>query len=61
METLIKIVKERAEQQIETIKKDFEQGQKDCRLGYYDKWFRYHRDDEGLAYDKGWAKQNNTK
>lgn len=31
------------------------QGMEDCKLGIYDKWFRYHRSDDGAAYDKGWT------
>lgn len=33
-------------------------GEMDCRLGVYDKYFRYNREDDGAAYDKGWMNQN---
>lgn len=36
------------------------QGMEDCKLGIYDKWFRYNRPDDGAAYDKGWTAQNAT-
>lgn len=37
----------------ETAKKDIECGYKDRMVGYYDKWYRYNRMDEGRAYDLG--------
>ena len=33
--------------------KDIEQGFKERMVGYYDKWYRYNRADEGRAYDMG--------
>ena len=30
----------------------------DCKRGYYDKYYRYHRCDNGLAYDIGWTHAN---
>lgn len=36
-----------------TAKKDIENGFKDRKVGYYDKWYRYSRADEGRAYDEG--------
>lgn len=36
------------------------QGMEDCKLGIYDKWFRYNRTDDGAAYDNGWTAQNAT-
>jgi hypothetical protein len=36
-----------------TAKSDIEQGQCDKKAGYYDKWYRYNRIDDGKAYDKG--------
>jgi hypothetical protein len=37
----------------ERIKKDIEAGRRDRMAGYYDKWYRYNRSDDGAAYDKG--------
>lgn len=39
---------------------DFNQACSDCLLGVYDKWFRYHRSDDGTAYDLGWQFANKT-
>lgn len=36
-----------------TVQKDIERGYKDRMVGYYDKWCRYSRIDEGRAYDLG--------
>ena len=33
--------------------KDEEYGYADRMNGIYDKWYRYHRRDEGAAYDRG--------
>jgi hypothetical protein len=33
--------------------KDYKQGKKDRMCGYYDKWYRYNRKDDGAAYDDG--------
>jgi len=32
---------------------DKERGRKDRLAGYYDKWFRYNRADDGAEYDRG--------
>ena len=32
---------------------DFKAGQKAKKAGYYDKWYRYNRKDDGSAYDDG--------
>ena len=37
----------------DTAEKDIKQGYRDRMAGYYDKWFRYNRADEGAAYDRG--------
>jgi hypothetical protein len=37
----------------ETNVRDFENGQKDKKAGYYDKWYRWNRKDDGKAYDDG--------
>lgn len=36
----------------------FKLGARDCKLGIYDKWYRYHTDNDGFAYDLGWRKAN---
>lgn len=36
-----------------TYEKDFEAGYRDRKAHYYDKWYRYNREDEGKAYDDG--------
>ena len=36
-----------------TCRHDVKAGYSDRLYGYYDKWYRYSRDDEGRAYDKG--------
>lgn len=33
--------------------RDEMRGYADRMTGYYDKWYRYHRSDDGAAYDKG--------
>ena len=38
---------------VKTARKDIEVGFKDRMVGYYDKWYRYSRADEGRAYDLG--------
>lgn len=37
----------------DTCLKDIKCGFNDRIAGYYDKWYRYSRKDEGYAYDKG--------
>lgn len=37
---------------------DFNMGAQDCKAGIYDKWYRYHHDDCGAAYDAGWQYKN---
>jgi hypothetical protein len=32
---------------------DFDAGYRDRTAGYYDKWYRYNRTDDGAAYDAG--------
>ena len=36
-----------------TVEKDIVSGYNDRIVGYYDKWYRYNRQDSGRAYDKG--------
>ncbi len=33
---------------------DIQRGLQDAQYGIYDKFFRYNRNDDGAAYDKGW-------
>ena len=33
--------------------KDEKAGYRDRMAGYYDKWYRYNRSDDGAAYDRG--------
>lgn len=35
------------------MKNDEEIGYRERLLGYYDKWYRYNRQDDGAAYDRG--------
>ena len=39
---------------------DEARGYRDRKAGYYDKWFRYNRADEGAAYDAGCVRAVNT-
>lgn len=39
---------------------DEHQGYNDRINGFYDKWYRYNRTDEGAAYDRGCAKAVST-
>lgn len=36
-----------------TAQKDEAAGYRDRKAGYYDKWYRYNRADNGAAYDRG--------
>ena len=38
---------------IEIASKDIQKGYEERMAGYYDKWYRYSRSDEGCAYDAG--------
>lgn len=38
---------------VETAVKDITKGYEERMVGYYDKWYRYTRIDEGRAYDAG--------
>ena len=39
---------------------DFQRGKKDRLAGYYDKWYRYNRPDDGAEYDRGCAAAVNS-
>ena len=41
------------EEYAKTAEHDITMGYKDRMVGYYDKWYRYSRADEGRAYDIG--------
>lgn len=44
---------------METAAKDIQWGYEQRAVGYYDKWYRYNRADEGRAYDLGcWLAAN---
>lgn len=59
-EELKKSIVAEAMAKIKQAKHDYEQAEEDCKIGVYDKWFRYHREDDGMAYDLGWMNQNKT-
>ena len=49
-----KMTKEQIDQAyFETACKDVQKGYEERMVGYYDKWYRYTRADEGRAYDLG--------
>jgi hypothetical protein len=35
-------------------------GKRDRLAGYYDKWYRYNREDDGAEYDRGCVEAVNT-
>lgn len=41
-------------------KEDEKRGYKDRLAGFYDKWYRYNRKDDGAAYDKGCVRAVNS-
>ena len=45
---------------LETAAKDVQRGYEERAVGYYDKWYRYQRADEGKAYDLGQWLASNT-
>lgn len=45
---------------LETAMKDIKNGYDERGVGYYDKWYRYSRADEGRAYDLGVRLAANT-
>ena len=47
------ITKQEVMKMAKRIMTDEERGYKDRLAGYYDKWFRYNRSDDGAAYDRG--------
>lgn len=51
-------IKSKTQEIEESIMSHYTAGVNDCKLGIYDKWFRYNASDEGEAYDMGWTEQN---
>lgn len=49
-----------ANEKNEVAQKDYNQGMQDCKLGIYDKWYRYNHPYDGMAYELGWCEQNQT-
>jgi hypothetical protein len=49
---------EEARLKMARIERDYNEGCSDCKQGVYDKSYRYHRRDNGEAYDLGWTYQN---
>lgn len=45
----------------QTIANDFSAGKRDRAAGYYDKWYRWNRKDDGRAYDEGFNSISNDK
>ena len=43
---------------MESYYKDYLKGVEDCKIGIYDKWYRYNHPFDGLAYNDGWTHQN---
>lgn len=43
---------------MESYYKDYYKGVEDCKVGIYDKWYRYHHSFDGYAYNDGWTAQN---
>lgn len=60
LDNIIADIQNEASRRIETAKKDYEIGKRDCKCGIYDKWYRYNHSDEGAAYGAGWMEQNKT-
>ena len=53
-------IMDKANAKIEQAERDYNHGANDCKLGVFDKWYRYNRDDDGRAYETGWVAQNKT-
>lgn len=50
----------KTKRQLTTEKRDENAGYNDRIAGFYDKWYRYNRVDNGAAYDKGCIKAVNS-
>lgn len=60
LQDLFASIDARAEMMKKIAQQDYAIGQADCKQGYYDKWYRHNRKDDGLAYDLGWMHANET-
>lgn len=58
LQDLFASIDARAEMQKQVAEQDYNTAQSDCKLGIYDKWYRSHRKDDGVAYDLGWMHAN---
>ncbi len=56
-----KILEARCAQMMIVFEKDVEAGRRDARAGFYDKWYKNHRADNGEAYTAGWHEVYDTK
>lgn len=58
MANKVEIARKQLEAKFDAMRQTFERdvyaGRRDAEAGIYDKWYRYHRQDEGTAYDAGW-------
>ena len=45
---------------VDTQTLDEKRGYRDRIAGYYDKWYRYNRQDDGAAYDRGCVRAINS-
>lgn len=60
LDKLLNLIDEEANRKKEQARKDYQMGTLDCKMGLYDKWYRYNRKDDGVAYEAGWVEQNKT-
>ena len=60
LDDYLSYIKSTADAKTAVAKLHYEIGFQDCEHGIYDKWYRYHTDFDGLAYDLGWRKANET-
>lgn len=58
IEGYIKQIYEEAKSREDAARRHYEAGKHDCKAGFYDKWYRYNAQNNGLAYDLGWMEQN---
>lgn len=57
LEEIISAIQKEADERIATAKSDYAYGERDCKTGIYDKWYRQNRKDDGAAYTAGWQAQ----
>lgn len=58
LQDLFQHIDAEAQKRKDSARSDFESAERDCEYGIYDKFYRYHRSDNGLAYDLGWMHAN---